>query len=1320
MRDPLCRRTPPRLLLTLLLLAWGGQLRAADGGAAQTALNAMPCAPLGDLAYGPKPPEDNSSLLATAQSMVVDGAVEKLRGEVVDRQFQMEGGETFFRINDEECKNFAAAIGKLVEMRGALVDDKYLEGSAALLDAYLAGQGSSHAGIVGEGVGIYRNIEAGKYDQAAYDTAKTGITRYAASEGGKKYLATLFGGASGVLVVQAGIWAADQAWKSRQAVQEAVRDTRLQVLFYRIESDHALFKGASSGRKLGEGDPIPSSAEAVDRVFAHLREDREWREEFKAYLEGKGLTWPISEPGVLDAARAASGETAAQRDARVALEWKAEGNQIRVWINGLLKTLNDVAKARELDFVVARMQKHLVEADRQLRAQRRLQEQADAHEGGLLAESARLSADIKRSVAVTPVTDESTAHLRALRGALAALYESEIRPYPLNKLRLGVLQQIRKDGVLLNQALAAALADERRQMAAGKLPPERMLTRLAAWRDDAAGQELADLQQLRETLILDVSRREARLFDEAMAALPRPAGGQGVIFDRQNAWFNERVKSYFGEFRSVLKPFPMDELGAGGLSGLRQRALAAMDQGDWVAVENAMQTWGRDYEVLLADYRQAFAAALSGHPAPAELAAEEATIATETVRTDQECEHDHKEIAHIREKVADICQNLGKPRHWSPGSIQACTDWGMPADGFDITPYQQLMDNFRAHCNSVREPLAFLRLQHHFHQEAWTVAGRRAETVRDELIRLGGLRLQALQDEIREWLPRYRKVQEERRRQYVEFLREVAVAKEALKPFERRWVWHELMATDDAVRERAHTHAVPASAETTLIALPGELIRQAQGIRAGIVGTGLLIDRATRVREDAHAAAQVPATIRKPGPVEAAQIRKLVDPEFEPGPLLEPLVARAAEVEKGVAALPDLMQRLVQAARTDRENRLKDAEWLERGAHDVEAFLQAQAAAGVLRSPSQVELYVPTSWQARMNGGKPGWDGNMRLAGNDYSLKFPVTVDNMIPAEKPFPHYRTAEEQRQLAAAIRADWERYPGYAFILKSQPHQAERLARLLAFPDHPAAPEANFILPVNEPWPVYASNLAAAEQRASALDPESASLDQPLAEIAALLPATLIAPAGPLGDWQVRRYDQDTPGYFAHPLGEQYLRIGETVRQRLVRHLERQRRKVQDAEQARLEAARLAGERDRQARAQQAAEEQRQQEQQAPQAIRELYDQFRAAYERRDETAVMALLADEWEAGDGTTLADLSATLRRTFAAFDEVRYRLENLRVQPAGQGRYRLGYDVTISSRNYSLNLRHEEKSAVSEEVGPDSRGRWRILKTVSGRYWSVE
>ncbi len=124
--------------------------------------------------------------------------------------------------------------------------------------------------------------------------------------------------------------------------------------------------------------------------------------------------------------------------------------------------------------------------------------------------------------------------------------------------------------------------------------------------------------------------------------------------------------------------------------------------------------------------------------------------------------------------------------------------------------------------------------------------------------------------------------------------------------------------------------------------------------------------------------------------------------------------------------------------------------------------------------------------------------------------------------------------------------------------------------------------------------------------------------------------------------------------------------------------------------------------------------------PQEVRAMYEQFRQAYEARDESRVMSFLADAWQAGDGTSLADLSANLRRTFTAFDAVRYEISNLNVQADGGGRMIASYDLTITSRMFSADIKHVEKSAVREEVGRDSRGRVRILSTPGGRFWSVE
>jgi hypothetical protein len=163
-----------------------------------------------------------------------------------------------------------------------------------------------------------------------------------------------------------------------------------------------------------------------------------------------------------------------------------------------------------------------------------------------------------------------------------------------------------------------------------------------------------------------------------------------------------------------------------------------------------------------------------------------------------------------------------------------------------------------------------------------------------------------------------------------------------------------------------------------------------------------------------------------------------------------------------------------------------------------------------------------------------------------------------------------------------------------------------------------------------------------------------------------------------------------------------------EREARAAEAARREYEAAEQARIaaEAARL-------------AEEKRLRDA-FPVEVRQMYEQFRQAYEARDEAGVLRLLADGWEAGDGTSVSDLGAHLRRMFGAFDEVRIEITNLQVQEGMGGRMVASYDLAIVSRIFSLDLRHRETSSVREEVGRDRQGRMRILRTLGGRFWNVE
>lgn len=121
-----------------------------------------------------------------------------------------------------------------------------------------------------------------------------------------------------------------------------------------------------------------------------------------------------------------------------------------------------------------------------------------------------------------------------------------------------------------------------------------------------------------------------------------------------------------------------------------------------------------------------------------------------------------------------------------------------------------------------------------------------------------------------------------------------------------------------------------------------------------------------------------------------------------------------------------------------------------------------------------------------------------------------------------------------------------------------------------------------------------------------------------------------------------------------------------------------------------------------------------------IRAFYDKFKQAYESRSDSQVVAMISDNWQAGDGSTLADLQANLRRTFKTFDEIRYNINDLSISPGPDGRYNVSYEVTIKSRIYKRNLKHEEKSSIHEEVTIDRSGKPKISKTLGGRFWYVQ
>lgn len=116
-----------------------------------------------------------------------------------------------------------------------------------------------------------------------------------------------------------------------------------------------------------------------------------------------------------------------------------------------------------------------------------------------------------------------------------------------------------------------------------------------------------------------------------------------------------------------------------------------------------------------------------------------------------------------------------------------------------------------------------------------------------------------------------------------------------------------------------------------------------------------------------------------------------------------------------------------------------------------------------------------------------------------------------------------------------------------------------------------------------------------------------------------------------------------------------------------------------------------------------------------VQAFYQSFVDAYGRGDTRGLLALLAPDWQGGDGADLRDVEALLENSFRVFERIQYRISGFSVRPAA-GRVVVSYRVKIVGEHLRLRLHHEEESDIVEEVGLIG-GQPRILRTLSGSQW---
>ena len=126
-----------------------------------------------------------------------------------------------------------------------------------------------------------------------------------------------------------------------------------------------------------------------------------------------------------------------------------------------------------------------------------------------------------------------------------------------------------------------------------------------------------------------------------------------------------------------------------------------------------------------------------------------------------------------------------------------------------------------------------------------------------------------------------------------------------------------------------------------------------------------------------------------------------------------------------------------------------------------------------------------------------------------------------------------------------------------------------------------------------------------------------------------------------------------------------------------------------------------------------------QQGIEQVKNLYTNFKQAYESKSEYELVDFLSGDWDSGDGTTLTDLEDHFRNMFSVYDAIQYSISNIQAVKKSENLYQVNYEVTIIGQIYTVGITRKEKSSVTEEVIFEN-GNPKINRTLNGRFWYRE
>jgi hypothetical protein len=122
-------------------------------------------------------------------------------------------------------------------------------------------------------------------------------------------------------------------------------------------------------------------------------------------------------------------------------------------------------------------------------------------------------------------------------------------------------------------------------------------------------------------------------------------------------------------------------------------------------------------------------------------------------------------------------------------------------------------------------------------------------------------------------------------------------------------------------------------------------------------------------------------------------------------------------------------------------------------------------------------------------------------------------------------------------------------------------------------------------------------------------------------------------------------------------------------------------------------------------------------ATRRIKETYAQLTRALEAQEVNGVIQCVGAQWLGTEGIAYPTLRTKLQQAFQDASEIKCTIQNLKAEHIADERYKVTYDITLTSTLEKTKEARQEQLRVTDEVTLGKTGTPQITRTLQGRFW---